>query len=324
MSKRTRRKETSAPGGAVATAGRQHFSVYTDGACHPNPGRGGWGAVILLDRRVQRELSGGEEVTTNNRMEMTAALEALRALPAGSLIDLHTDSKYLRDGITKWVAAWRKRNWRTQEGEAVKNQDLWVALDAAMVRHDVHWHWVKGHAGDQYNERADAFAEAAARVSHRKSVIARTAASDGMVDLFTAAAYSSTTQRGAWAVVLRWGSVKKVIAGAEPSTSANRMSLVAVLAGLAALKRPVPVRIFCANDYVVEGATRWLAGWQSRAWRTREGKDVVNRDLWQRIVEASARAKFTWVATGGIDQPELMVEAKEAARVQLAATAPSE
>lgn len=136
--------------------------AFTDGACSGNPGPGGWG-VLLVARRgdlvvKERELCGGESLTTNNRMEMTAALSALEALERPSRLILVTDSIYLRDGVTKWIFAWRRKGWRKADGGAVKNDDLWRRLDEAAARHDVSWEWVKGHAGHPENERADALA----------------------------------------------------------------------------------------------------------------------------------------------------------------------
>lgn len=131
--------------------------VFTDGACSGNPGPGGWGAVLRW-RGQEKELFGGEPATTNNRMEMTAAIEALRALTRPSVVVLTTDSVYVRDGITKWVRNWKRNGWRTADKKPVKNMDLWQALDEEVARHEVRWEWVKGHAGHPENERADALA----------------------------------------------------------------------------------------------------------------------------------------------------------------------
>ena len=135
----------------------QHVEIYTDGACSGNPGPGGWGA-ILISGKHRKELRGGEAETTNNRMELTAAIEALNALKQPCKIDLHTDSNYLREGITSWIAKWNKNGWRTANKKPVKNSDLWKRLETARGRHEVRWHWVKGHAGHSENERADELA----------------------------------------------------------------------------------------------------------------------------------------------------------------------
>ena len=131
--------------------------IYTDGACRGNPGPGGWGAVLLSGGH-EREIWGGEAATTNNRMELTAAIEALEALKRPCKVELHTDSKYLQTGISEWLALWKARGWRTMTKGAVKNEDLWRRLDEARLRHEVDWRWVKGHAGHELNERADELA----------------------------------------------------------------------------------------------------------------------------------------------------------------------
>ncbi len=137
--------------------GDRAIHIYTDGACSGNPGPGGWGA-LLLSRGREREMSGGEAATTNNRMEMMAAIQALEALKGPSAVHLHTDSTYLRNGITQWIHAWKARGWRTADRKPVKNVDLWRRLEAAASTHDIKWRWVKGHSGHPENERADALA----------------------------------------------------------------------------------------------------------------------------------------------------------------------
>jgi ribonuclease HI len=131
--------------------------IFTDGACSGNPGPGGWGAVLRFDGK-EKELKGGEPVTTNNRMELMAAISALETLKRDCNVDMFTDSNYLRDGITKWIHSWRRNGWRTAEKKPVKNAELWQRLDAALGRHQIRWHWVRGHAGHAENERADALA----------------------------------------------------------------------------------------------------------------------------------------------------------------------
>lgn len=136
---------------------RPKVVIHTDGACSGNPGPGGWG-VILESGSRRKELKGGEALTTNNRMELTAAIEALEALKAPSEVDLYTDSNYLRDGITSWIKGWKKNGWRTADRKPVKNAELWERLERAASRHTVRWHWVKGHVGHDANERADELA----------------------------------------------------------------------------------------------------------------------------------------------------------------------
>jgi ribonuclease HI len=138
----------------------ERIEIYTDGACRGNPGPGGWAATLSLGEHF-RELSGAEAATTNNRMELTAVIEALSALKRESRVRVFTDSEYVRRGITEWLKAWKARDWRTADKKPVKNRDLWERLDAVAARHDVEWRWVKGHSGVPGNERVDALANAA-------------------------------------------------------------------------------------------------------------------------------------------------------------------
>jgi ribonuclease HI len=140
--------------------GNDRVTIHTDGGCAPNPGPGGWGAILQWGGRT-RELKGGEPHTTNNRMELTAAIMALETLKRPCDVDLYTDSQYLRQGITDWIQGWKRNGWRTADRKPVKNSDLWQRLDAAVTRHAVHWHWVRGHSGHDLNERADELAREA-------------------------------------------------------------------------------------------------------------------------------------------------------------------
>ncbi len=133
------------------------IEIWTDGACSGNPGPGGWGAVMLAGSH-RKELHGGEAETTNNRMELMGAIAALNALKKPSKVRLHTDSNYVKDGLTKWIHGWKRNGWKTAAKKPVKNKDLWQALEEACARHDIEWKWVKGHSGDEGNERADALA----------------------------------------------------------------------------------------------------------------------------------------------------------------------
>lgn len=134
-----------------------HVTIYTDGGCKPNPGPGGWAALVIYGS-VEKELSGGARQTTNNQMELTAAIEALEALTRPCEVTLYTDSEYLKKGITNWMKAWKRNGWQTASKNPVKNQDLWQRLDAATQRHKITWKWVKGHANNPHNERVDALA----------------------------------------------------------------------------------------------------------------------------------------------------------------------
>jgi ribonuclease HI len=153
-------KKPKRNGDSMMAAEKKHVEIYTDGACSGNPGPGGWGAVLRY-KTVEKELSGGSSWTTNNRMELTAVVEALRALKGSCRVSLYTDSRYLKDGITVWIHKWKKNGWMTVDKKPVKNQDLWTTLDGLIRKHDIEWHWVKGHSGHPENERCDRLAREA-------------------------------------------------------------------------------------------------------------------------------------------------------------------
>lgn len=286
-------------------------SMYTDGGCRPNPGPGGWAAVVIEEGRAVRELSGSDPDTTNNRMEIQAAVEGLRALERPYRVDVFTDSEYLRKGITSWLPGWRRNGWRTTQKRAVKNQDLWQVLVDELERHRVTWHWVKGHAGNRWNERADELASAAIPRALLPVEDAKA------VHLFAAAAYSGKRSAGSWAVVLRFADEEKLLSGRNEETSANRMHLAGVLAGLSELTRPVRVHVYTTSDYLKDGATAWLDAWKRRGWRTREGKPVAHRDLWRKLAEKVARHEVVWHVVDRDQRPEGMKVAKAAAREAL-------
>jgi ribonuclease HI len=152
------------------SSGKKLVEIFTDGACSGNPGPGGWGAILRYGG-VEKELNGGEPETTNNRMEMMAAIMAIEAVKRPCEIHLHTDSEYLRQGITTWIHSWKARGWKTADKKPVKNVDLWQRLERAIETHDVHWHWVKGHSGHVENERADELARLAIRQMKDASIL---------------------------------------------------------------------------------------------------------------------------------------------------------
>ena len=144
----------------------KHVTIYTDGSCLGNPGAGGWGAILRYGK-LEKELSGGAENTTNNQMEMMAAIQALEALKSPCAVDLYLDSQYVRQGITEWLEGWKARGWKTADKKPVKNMELWQRLEAATLPHHIKWHWVKGHSGHPENERVDELARKAAETMTR-------------------------------------------------------------------------------------------------------------------------------------------------------------
>jgi ribonuclease HI len=283
------------------------ITIYTDGACNPNPGPGGWAAILLRPGDKPQELAGAEEKTSNNRMELRAVLEALKALVEPHQVTLYTDSNYLRQGITEWLPQWQQRGWRTSAKTAVKNQELWQALAAEVARHRIDWHWVKGHAGNQWNERADELA---------RSMLpsAELPLDDpNAIHIFIAASCRGAYGPGGWAASLRYGDQTKAISGHEPQTSANQMHIMSAIQGLQAVKKKLPIHIYTTSDYLKDGITRWVKGWQSRNWQTKAGKPVSHRALWEALLATTAGHQINWHLVSNQNLPDELSQAKKLA-----------
>jgi ribonuclease HI len=276
-------------------------NVYVDGGCDPNPGPGGWGAIIRWDDR-EWVLSGNDPDTTNNRMELYAAAASL-ALLEGLLgrcqVDVHTDSQYVRQGITEWLAGWVSRGWRTSGKQPVKNQDLWRVLHRLTQAHDVAWHWLKGHAGHPLNERADRLATEALRVLRRGpgAPDAHQPSDDDrpIVEICVKASCRGAERRGGWGAVLRMGEHARSLSGGEPATTANAMLIRGATEALRALTKPCRAIFYSDAKYLVQGASSWVKNWQARGWQTREGKPVANQAEWQSLLEAARSHHVTWL-----------------------------
>lgn len=283
------------------------ITIYTDGACSPNPGPGGWAAILLRPGAEPEELVGAEAQTSNNQMELRAVLEALNSLATPYRITLYTDSQYLRQGITEWLPVWEQRGWQTAAKQSVKNQELWQALASAVKRHQIEWKWVKGHAGHKWNERADVLARSV--LPESELPLDDTSA----IHLFAAASYLGTQKKGGWGVVLCYRDNTKELSGQEVETSANRMHMLAVIEGLQAIKKALPIHVYTSSDYLYEGITKWVQGWQRQGWKTRSGGDVSNRDLWERLIAITANYPVRWHLVTKQNQPEHMTQAKNLA-----------
>ncbi len=288
-------------------------TIYTDGACSPNPGPGGWAAILRYGEH-EKTISGGETQTTSSRMELQAALSALQALKRPCSVALYTDSEYLRQGISEWLARWQEQGWLTSKREPVKNQDLWQALADEAERHDVEWQWVRGHAGDPFNERVDQLARAAIP---RPTV---SAPNDDVVQLFSRASCLGAHGPGGWAVVTRQGSETSSLSGIVVKTTANALELQAAIEGLAALPQPCQVQVYTVSQYLQQGITRWVAGWQARGWQTKQGQPVRHKALWLALQNAMMGKQVEWHCLPGDDRPpESQQAAKLAAQVARAA-----
>ena len=280
--------------------------IYTDGGCDPNPGPGGWGAILVFGADT-KEINGADPATTNNRMELTAAISALRVLKRRCTVNLHTDSQYLRRGVVEWLPGWLANDWRRANGSPVQNRDLWEELAGHIQRQNVEWYWVRGHRGCPLNERADQLATAARRalvVKSRGSArpVARRAKpeqeSNGLpeVTLYARGCALGTPGPGGYAAVLLCGTDKpKLVSGAWPLTTNNVMELWAVVAGLQALSERSRVLVNTPSKYVVDGATRWLPGWERRDWRVKDGRPVKHREIWQELSHVMGDHDVRWM-----------------------------
>ncbi len=284
------------------------ITIYTDGGCRPNPGPGGWAAILLRPGHEPQELSGRQEQATNNRMELTAALEALKALDKPHRVELVTDSEYLRRGVTEWIERWTANGWRTTSGTEVLNRDLWQELLAELERHSVSWRWVKGHAGDRFNERADTLASAA--IGRPELPLADGSA----VHLFTAVAYSGKLNAGAWAALLRWHGTEREAARRVEDSSANQLHILSAIEGLRLLKRPATVHLYTTSSYLRDGASTWTAAWRRRGWRTQGGTLVKHRQLWEKLERLAARHTITWHVVPEKAAPEELQRSKARAQ----------
>jgi ribonuclease HI len=295
-------------------------TIYTDGGADPNPGTGGWAAVLIDPVSGKtRELSGGEPRSTNNRMELTAAIRALEALKLPCKVRLVTDSLYLRKGVTQWLPGWIARGWKRKDGE-LQNEDLWRRLAELIRGHQIRWDWTKGHAGDRWNERADQLATLAIRAQRAAAGPSPGTSSDPAAEPAEADVFlrvSGSGRQAGWAALVRHQGVESLLSGRHPGASPNQLDLLAAAAALETLPRGIAAAVHTLSDYLRNGAAGWIEGWKRRGWKTQEGKPVQNRELWQRLDAALAARRVAWPPVKGRDVPELEalgVAAKEAAR----------
>ncbi len=279
---------------------KPHVTIYTDGGADPNPGPGGWAVVLIHDATGSiKEMAGGDPATTSNRMELTAAIRALEALKRPCAVRLYTDSEYLQKGITKWVDQWQRSGWMRSGGkEPVKNADLWQQLIEVMRPHDVTWEWLKGHAGDEHNERADQLARQAIRAQHRMQPV-----EEGFSGAEVYLTVSAQGERGFWAALIRYEGEEDVVVGEEANASSNRLDIVAAANALTLLPEGIAVRVYTLSDYLRNGATRWLGEWRRRGWLTKSGEPVANQEDWEWLAEELTYRRVRWPIVKADDPP---------------------
>lgn len=266
--------------------------IYSDGGADPNPGIGGWAAVLRYGDH-EKVLTGNDPHTTNNRMELQAAIAALQALKRPSQVEFHTDSQYLRRGITEWIEKWAANGW-TVKGKPIANIDLWQTLWPLVKQHEIEWHWVRGHAGNPMNERVDELARLA-----RLEITPEANLPDDVARLYLRASCKGNPGPGGWGVVLERGEETEQLSGAAVSTTNNRMELTAAIEGLLLLPPGSTVQLFTTSDYLFQGATQWIHGWRRRNWQKKDGQPVANADLWQALDQLMGAYTIHWVNAKG-------------------------
>ena len=288
-------------------------TIYSDGGADPNPGIGGWAAILRYGKR-EKVLTGNHPNTTNNRMELTAAIAALKALTQPCQIQFYTDSEYLRRGINEWIENWAQKGWRTESGGAVANADLWQALWPLTQEHEIEWHWVRGHSGDPLNERVDRLAREA-----RQAITPQVQLSSDSPRLYARASCKGSPGAGGWGVVLEEKGETRQFSGSEPGTTNNRMEIRAVIEGLKQLPPGSEVQVVTTSDYLFQGATKWINGWRQRNWQKRGGQPIANDDLWRELDELMSRYQIEWISAKG-DRDEQTAGLHEASKLAVEAT----
>ncbi len=289
--------------------------IYTDGSCSPNPGPGGWGAVLLFaeGKRIV-ELSGQEDESTNNRMELMAALKALQSMDDSSEVEVFTDSRYLQQGVTAWLDSWRKNGWLTRDGQPVKNRDLWDSLSIELERLTIRWKWVKGHSENTWNNRADELAVSVRTAGRKENYHIKDPFG---VQIYLGVTWKHSSGSGAWAAILCYREHVKIIGGDADSTNnttANKLYLIAAIESIQILKRRLPVQIYTKSGYFRDGMENWLSGWQKRGWRTKEDREISNKTQWQELALLQERFSPAVMLVSGEEPLCKIQEAKELAR----------
>ena len=278
--------------------------IYSDGGSDPNPGIGGWAAILQYGNH-EKVLSGNEPSSTNNRMELMAAIAALSALKRPSSIEFHTDSEYLRKGITEWIDGWASKGWKSKGGKPISNVDLWQRLWPLVKQHDINWHWVKGHSGDRMNERVDALARQA-----RLEITPADQISANVPRLYLRSSCKGNPGPGGWGAVLEIGEDSEQNSGSVSNTTNNRMEITAAIEGLLLLPQNSAVQIFTTSDYLFQGATRWIHGWRRQNWQKKDGNPIANGDLWRALDKLQEGYAVRWINAKGLDLEPLQIASK--------------
>jgi ribonuclease HI len=280
--------------------------IYSDGGADPNPGIGGWAAVLQYGTE-EKVLTGNEPHTTNNRMELTAAIKALESLKRPCTITFYTDSEYLRKGITQWIEGWAAHNWQ-KKGKPILNADLWQTLWPLVKTHQIEWHWVRGHTGNPMNERVDTLARQA-----RLAITPGAEIAAHIPRIYLRVSCKGNPGPGAWGIVLEQDDLTEQNSGTDSQTTNNRMELTAAIEALLMLSPGSTVQIFTTSDYLFQGITQWVNGWRKRNWMKKGDEPVANADLWQALDQLAQKYRVRWINAKGQQLPGLEEAGKLAA-----------
>ncbi len=269
--------------------------IYSDGGAKPNPdGPGGWAALLIFADGA-KEISGREASTTNNRMELTAAIMALESLSESHSIEFHTDSQYLKNGITQWLANWIRNGWKTASRQPVLNQDLWQRLDAVAQEHSIRWQWVKGHSTSQYNNRVDELATAAREGRAAADVAAAKAESDIRIYLYT--------QPNRWGAVTVTPDAVQQHHQHSAGLTSNQLALAGCAHVLGQFSTPQTLTVYSDSEYLINGMGRWIKGWMNKGWKTASGDPVKNQEFWKPLIEAAKPHRIRWEYREKLEDP---------------------
>ncbi|MCP4358795.1 MAG: ribonuclease HI [Chloroflexi bacterium] len=262
--------------------------IYTDGGADPNPGIGGWAAILKFGTH-EKMLTGHDPSSTNNRMELTAAIRALGVLKRPCQVTLYTDSEYLRKGITEYIEKWAAKKWKN-----VRNADLWQQLWPLAKKHEISWQWVKGHAGNELNERVDRLARQA-----RLEITPPEEIDPSIPRIYLRGSCKGNPGPGGWGIVLEEKNDTEQSSGSEAQTTNNRMEIRAAIEGLLLLPPNSTVQLFTTSDYVYQGITQWIHNWRKRGWKKKDDQPVANVDLWQALDKLAANYTIRWINAKG-------------------------
>lgn len=270
--------------------------IYTDGGADPNPGIGGWAAILQYGER-EKVLTGNEPHTTNNRMELMAAIQALQALKRSCQVEFYTDSEYLQRGITEWIGKWAEKGWVRQGNKVLPNAELWQLLAELVKKHEIEWQWVRGHAGNPLNERTDQLARQA-----RLAITPHLELEATIPRLYVRSSCKGNPGPGRWGALWVEGENMIEKSGGEEYTTNNRMEILGAIKGLEGVNAGTTLYLITTSDYLFQGATQWINGWRKNQWHKKDGTPIANTELWQQLDQQISSYTIHWINSKG-DSP---------------------